>query len=158
MISKPTKYESFDIPNEYICPLTLEIMVNPLMDRYGRSYERSAILEWIASTTISCSDNDDNDNGPPTCPITRRPLYAKDLIPNNKLRNEILLWREAHGDDITTEEIMMDNVVIIEQELQRALTVWGKLHSNHIAMKEQQQRRPSRRCNHNRWIRMFSSK
>jgi U-box domain len=155
MISTPIKYENDNIPNEYICPLTLEIMVDPLMDRFGRSYERSAILEWIATRSVQ---NNDSDNTSPTCPITRRPLYAKDLISNNKLRKEILEWRYAHGDDVTTDDIMMDQTTQLEEEVNRALKVWGNVHAHHLVMKEQQRTQSRRNNNHYRWIRLFSNK
>ena len=35
------------IPDEYICPLTLEIMDKPLMNRYGHNFERDAILACL---------------------------------------------------------------------------------------------------------------
>jgi U-box domain len=97
-----------DIPETYKCPLTLDIMVDPLMNRHGRSYERSAIVEWI--TTKS-----------PTCPITRQPMKVTDLVSNNRLRKEILEWRRNQGDD-TTADTQHDEATIVEEEVIRALT------------------------------------
>lgn len=103
--STTSKEDNYCIPHEFICPLTLEIMVNPLMDRSGRSFERRAILEWITTQNS-------------TCPITRQPLFVKDLIPNNKLRTEIMSWRVENGDD--TQNISLDDTIQVE-EMTRAL-------------------------------------
>jgi hypothetical protein len=80
-----------NIPKAYICPITKEVMIDPLMNRSGQSYERTAIVEWITSTKHG-----------PYCPVTKATLRMKDLIPNSKLRNEIRTWRETNDcEDMT---------------------------------------------------------
>jgi U-box domain len=106
-IDDTTEKNYGSIPHEFICPLTMEIMIHPVMDRYGRSYERSAIAEWITTQNA-------------TCPITRQLLHIKNLYPNNKLRKEIARWREEQGDDITLDSSMDENT-IIEEEFIRAI-------------------------------------
>ena len=54
-----------------LCPITLEPMTEPVIDPEGNTYEKSAILEWIALHNNS--------------PITRRPLRAECLVPNRAL-------------------------------------------------------------------------
>ena len=58
-----------DVPPEFICPITQELIVFPVMSRYGLNYERQAILEWL-------------QKGNPTCPMTRKPLRPSMLLPN----------------------------------------------------------------------------
>ena len=108
--SNARNMEDVGIPHEFICPLTLEIMNNPLMDRSGRSFERAAIVEWITTKNS-------------TCPLTRQPLFVKDLLPNNKLRNEIMQWREEQGEDFTLDASQDKNVIRVE-ELNRMIRVW----------------------------------
>lgn len=67
------------IPSEFICPITLEVMIHPLMSRCGHNFERHAILEWIS-----------NGNG--GCPLTRQPMALEDLIPNKRLETQIAMW------------------------------------------------------------------
>lgn len=69
------------IPQEFICPITLQVMVHPLTTRTGLSFERSAILDWL-----ECYE---------TCPLTRQPLRACDLIRNVPLEARIGFWRQA---------------------------------------------------------------
>lgn len=71
------------IPDEFICPLTLEVFVDPIMTRSGLTFERHAILEWIVN------------EGNATCPITRTPLFPSMMVPNVALRLRIRNWRHA---------------------------------------------------------------
>jgi hypothetical protein len=54
------------------CPISKQIMQDPVVDTYGHSYERSAILKWL--------------EGNMTSPNTRQPLRREDLRPNHALR------------------------------------------------------------------------
>ena len=65
-------------PSEHYCPITLNIMENPVVASDGFSYERDEIARWIAA------------NG--TSPMTRAPLSC-DLHPNQSLKILIADWR-----------------------------------------------------------------
>ena len=91
MINLATEGE-LEIPSKYVCPLTLEIMQDPVLSRYGQSYERSAIIKWLAK-------------GNTGCPLTRQPLTLSGLITNHKLRSEIRRWQVANQEDVT---VIMD--------------------------------------------------
>jgi hypothetical protein len=60
------------LPEAYYCPITQEVMKDPVVDIDGNSYERTAIEDWLARNTTS--------------PITRNPLQITDLRPNRALR------------------------------------------------------------------------
>jgi U-box domain len=75
------------VPHEFVCPITHEIMKDPLMRRCGLSYEREAIISWLY----------DHNNA---CPITRDRLSPRDLVPNSALRRKISAWLEANGSMI----------------------------------------------------------
>eukprot|EP00121_Abeoforma_whisleri_P005064 Awhi_evm1s4580 len=55
-----------DIPQSFLCPLTLQIMKDPVMDGEGNSYEREAIEKWLDCKSHS--------------PVTRNPLSLKEAI------------------------------------------------------------------------------
>lgn len=42
-----TNYDDSDIPNEFICPITQEIMCDPVVAADGFTYEREAIQKWL---------------------------------------------------------------------------------------------------------------
>ena len=71
------------VPDEFICHITLEIMSNPVMTRWGNSFEREAILQWLSS------------HG--QCPLTRNPMSLKDIIVNKVLREKINQWKSCIG-------------------------------------------------------------
>ena len=54
-----------------ICPITHDVMREPVIDHEGNSYEKSAILEWLKVNSTS--------------PVSRNPLFAEQLIPNRAL-------------------------------------------------------------------------
>ena len=65
-----------DIDPMMICPITHEIMRDPVSDNEGNNYEKSAITEWIT-------------RGNKNSPTTRQPLFLTDLIPNRELKDVI---------------------------------------------------------------------
>jgi hypothetical protein len=66
---------SSHIPNNFICPITHEVLKDPVVDKEGHSYEREAIIEWLNHHGIS--------------PMTRRPMTTSDLVPNRALQEII---------------------------------------------------------------------
>lgn len=63
------EYESF------LCPISQEIMTDPIITPRGITYDRKSILNWLKKSNI--------------CPITKSPLNDKDLISNYSLKNAI---------------------------------------------------------------------
>ncbi|XP_058754653.1 U-box domain-containing protein 15-like [Vicia villosa] len=75
---------SLVIPHEFLCPITLEIMTDPVIVASGQTYERESIEKWFNS----------NHN---SCPKTRQPLEHLQLAPNCALKNLIAEWCENHN-------------------------------------------------------------
>lgn len=73
-----------EIPDAFLCPITNDIMVSPVMTRSGQSFDRTAILEWLV-------------NHGNTCPLTRQPLNASNLVTNHALRIRIDQWCKANN-------------------------------------------------------------
>jgi hypothetical protein len=99
-------------PNYMICPITKDIMKDPVMTKYGVSYERSAILRKLEKE----GDKD---------PITGKALYATDICTNHKLAFEIKQWNLHYGeayDEMTRLEVETKTVkaTMISQGYQTA--------------------------------------
>lgn len=75
--------DSVVIPEDFLCPISLDRMKDPVIVSTGQTYERSSIQRWI-------------DCGNQTCPKTRQKLDNLSLTPNYVLRSLILLWCEAN--------------------------------------------------------------
>ncbi|KAM1744143.1 hypothetical protein ACFX11_011064 [Malus domestica] len=77
-IKKPDANSSA-IPDDFICPITLELMRDPVIVATGQTYERSYIQRWV-------------DCGNTTCPKTQQKLVNLTLTPNYVLRSLIAQW------------------------------------------------------------------
>jgi len=70
-----------NVPKNYVCPITQEIMENPVSDSLGHSYEKAAIERWL---------NEHN-----TSPVTGQRLPNKTLTLNHALRSVIEEWKSS---------------------------------------------------------------
>ncbi|ELU10109.1 hypothetical protein CAPTEDRAFT_93086 [Capitella teleta] len=73
LIEKPAAIDDDGAPDEYLCPITRELMTDPVMASDGYTYEREAIISWINS-------------GQSNSPMTNAPLLTSDLTPNRSLK------------------------------------------------------------------------
>ena len=62
----------FALKNDLRCPITLEVMRDPVLAGDGHSYERAAIERWLSSHRTS--------------PLTGRVMPTAQLLPNHRLR------------------------------------------------------------------------
>ncbi|KAJ8543792.1 hypothetical protein K7X08_025410 [Anisodus acutangulus] len=72
------------IPDDFRCPISLELMRDPVIVSTGQTYERSCIEKWLEA-------------GHSTCPKTQQALTSRALTPNYVLRSLIAQWCEANG-------------------------------------------------------------
>jgi uncharacterized protein len=73
-----------EVPEDYICPLTLEIYNDPVVAADGHTYEREEIQKWI-------------DSGKRLSPISGTRMNSKKLTPNHKMRSQISTWKDEHA-------------------------------------------------------------
>ncbi|KAG2321086.1 hypothetical protein Bca4012_055900 [Brassica carinata] len=88
----------------FICPLTKEVMHDPVTLENGRTFEREAIEKWFKE----CSET----GKPPSCPITSQTLSSADVSPSIALRNTIQEWRsrnDAAKLDIARQALFIGN-------------------------------------------------
>ncbi|CAN9507212.1 unnamed protein product [Ophioblennius macclurei] len=69
-------------PDEFLCPITRELMRDPVIAADGFSYEREAIESWINTKNRSS-------------PMTNLPLLTTLLTPNHTLKMAIGRWRTS---------------------------------------------------------------
>ncbi|KAL8201627.1 hypothetical protein R6Q57_010774 [Mikania cordata] len=77
-MSDPVK--GIEIPSFFVCPISLEIMKDPVTLSTGITYDRESIEKWLC--------NKKNN----TCPITKQILTDIELTPNHTLRRLIQSW------------------------------------------------------------------
>ncbi|KAI8573859.1 hypothetical protein RHMOL_Rhmol01G0308300 [Rhododendron molle] len=83
-VSAEEAHKSIIIPDDFRCPISLELMRDPVIVSTGQTYERSCIEKWL-------------DAGHDTCPKTQQALSSTALTPNYVLRSLIAQWCEANG-------------------------------------------------------------
>uniref|UniRef100_A0A9L0IQF7 WD repeat, SAM and U-box domain-containing protein 1 n=1 Tax=Equus asinus TaxID=9793 RepID=A0A9L0IQF7_EQUAS len=74
---------SSGVPDEFICPITRELMKEPVIASDGYSYEKEAMENWISKKKR-------------TSPMTNLVLPSVVLIPNRTLKMAINRWLETH--------------------------------------------------------------
>lgn len=67
------------IPNHFQCPITMELMKDPVTLSSGITYDRESIETWLNAGNF-------------TCPVTNQFLRNFDQIPNHTLRKMIQDW------------------------------------------------------------------
>lgn len=83
MIKQSKSRSSVPIPADFCCPLSLELMTDPVIVSSGQTYERAFIKKWI-------------DLGLTVCPKTRQTLAHTNLIPNYTVKALIANWCELN--------------------------------------------------------------
>lgn len=66
------KYVPQDVLKHFECPISLTYFVDPVISKYGNTFERKDIVNWLKMKS--------------ECPLTRQPLTIYDIRDNNNLR------------------------------------------------------------------------
>ena len=74
-------------PADFKCPISLELMTDPVTLGDGMTYERASIERWLAA-------------GNTTSPVTNAELSSLILAPNQFAKNTIRAWREGEGAEL----------------------------------------------------------
>ncbi|XP_057954623.1 U-box domain-containing protein 17-like [Malania oleifera] len=72
------------IPKDFCCPISLELMRDPVIVSTGQTYDRISIVQWM-------------EEGNYSCPKTGQALDNSRLVPNKALQSLISRWCIAHG-------------------------------------------------------------
>ena len=88
------------VPNEFYCPITGDLMIDPVSDPMGHSYEKASIITWLETSNTS--------------PITRMPLEERQLTENIALKRSISSIREK----ITEDQLKIDSRICDEEQKQ----------------------------------------
>lgn len=84
-----------EIPQSFLCPITHNIMTDPVIDKEGNSWERQSILDWISAHHTS--------------PMTRNRLEAADLSPNRALKDLIEAFQRGENVQVQSSTLAVVN-------------------------------------------------
>ena len=68
-------------PEEFLCPLTLELMRDPVIAADGHTYERAAIAAWLARKSTS--------------PVTNERIVSHEVVPAHTIRSMIARFADG---------------------------------------------------------------
>ncbi|KAI4334174.1 hypothetical protein L6164_018895 [Bauhinia variegata] len=80
--------DEIEVPPHFLCPISLQLMRDPVTVSTGITYDRENIETWL----FSCKNS--------SCPVTKQSLSDTDLTPNHVLRRLIQAWctlNASHG-------------------------------------------------------------
>ncbi|KAL0436246.1 UNVERIFIED_CONTAM: E3 ubiquitin-protein ligase PUB23 [Sesamum radiatum] len=92
-----------EIPCYFLCPISMQLMKDPVTVSTGITYDRENIEKWL----FSCMKT--------TCPVTKQDLSATDLTPNHTLRRHIQAWCTLNAHErIMTPKPPVDRSLILK--------------------------------------------
>lgn len=86
-------------PHEFVCPLSRQLMKDPVVLASGQTYDRPFIQKWLK-------------DGHRTCPETKQVLSHSVLTPNHLVRKMILQWCQKHGIELPSPSLDEDQDII----------------------------------------------
>lgn len=109
------------VPDDFRCPISLDLMKDPVIVSTGQTYERVCIERWLEA-------------GHDTCPKTQQKLPNKSLTPNYVLRSLIAQWCEANGIEPPKRPAQLSNAppLCTASEHSKVLELLQKLSSQNL--------------------------
>ncbi|KAF7054440.1 hypothetical protein CFC21_062112 [Triticum aestivum] len=110
------------VPDDFRCPISLDLMKDPVIVSTGQTYERGCIERWLEA-------------GHGTCPKTQQKLPNKSLTPNYVLRSLIAQWCEANGVEPPKRPAQLNNTpaTCTASEHSKVIELLQKLSSQNLA-------------------------
>ncbi|KAL3628141.1 hypothetical protein CASFOL_027187 [Castilleja foliolosa] len=94
---------NIEIPEYFVCPISLDIMKDPVTTLSGITYDRGSIERWLFNNTKY------------TCPVTMQPLTGDKpdiLTPNHTLSRLIKSWSSVNcGPELYLSPLHINNLI-----------------------------------------------
>ncbi|KAF3571350.1 hypothetical protein F2Q69_00061520 [Brassica cretica] len=111
--------QEIEIPTFFLCPISLDIMKDPVIVSTGITYDRDSIEKWLFTGKKN------------TCPVTKQVITETDLTPNHTLRRLIQSWctlNASHG----IERIPTPKPPISKSEIEKLINDSSSSHQNQV--------------------------
>lgn len=114
--SLSSQLDAIDVPDEFRCPISRELMRDPVVLSTGQTYDRPFIQKWLKE-------------GQRTCPQTQQVLSHTVLTPNHLVRELIAQWCNEHGIELPPPIQDADDGVITDADRGRLNSLLEKMSS-----------------------------
>ncbi|KAK6163682.1 hypothetical protein DH2020_000546 [Rehmannia glutinosa] len=111
------------VPEEFKCPLSKELMRDPVIIATGQTYDRPFIQKWLKA-------------GNRTCPQTQQVLSHTIVTPNHLIRDMITQWCDNHGINLPNSVQYINDEGLTEADRDHFLSLLGKMSSTLSEQKE----------------------
>ncbi|KAF3546979.1 hypothetical protein DY000_02001915 [Brassica cretica] len=111
--------EEIEIPPFFLCPISLEIMKDPVIVSTGITYDRDSIEKWLFSGKKN------------SCPVTKQDITDADLTPNHTLRRLIQSWCTLNAS-YGVERIPTPRSPICKSEIEKLIKDSASSHKNQV--------------------------
>lgn len=111
------------VPEEFKCPLSKELMRDPVIIATGQTYDRPFIQKWLKS-------------GNRICPRTQQVLSHTILTPNHLIREMIAQWCKNHGIKLPDSLQYIGDDGLTEADRDHFLNLLEKMSANVSEKKE----------------------
>ncbi|XXG41454.1 hypothetical protein AAC387_Pa01g1905 [Persea americana] len=91
------------VPEHFLCPISSELMKDPVVLATGQTYDRPFIQAWLNA-------------GHRTCPRTQQVLSHSILTPNHLIQNMISKWCEDHGVELPSSVLNSEKEGLTQKE------------------------------------------
>ncbi|RVW60576.1 U-box domain-containing protein 9 [Vitis vinifera] len=111
------------LPQEFRCPISKQLMRDPVVVATGQTYDRPFIQKWLK-------------DGHRTCPRTQQVLSHTILTPNNLVREMISEWCKEHGIELPKPVEDVDEEVITDADRGHMNSLLERMSSSASDQKE----------------------
>ncbi|OIW01307.1 hypothetical protein TanjilG_10468 [Lupinus angustifolius] len=109
-------HKNVTCPDEFKCPISKELMRDPVIVASGLTYDRSFIQKWLSA-------------GNRTCPSTQQVLSHTVLTPNRLIRQMIEQWSKKQGIELSNSFNYLNEEGITEADRDQFLCLLKKMSS-----------------------------
>ncbi|KAL1219003.1 E3 ubiquitin-protein ligase PUB23 [Cardamine amara subsp. amara] len=131
--------EEIEIPSFFLCPISLEIMKDPVIVSTGITYDRESIEKWLFSGKQKL------------CPVTKQDISDADLTPNHTLRRLIQSWCTLNAS-YGVERIPTPRPPICKSEIEKLVKDSASSHQNQVKCLKRLRQIVSENATNNRYL------
>ncbi|XP_010541793.1 PREDICTED: E3 ubiquitin-protein ligase PUB22-like [Tarenaya hassleriana] len=111
--------QEIEVPPFFLCPISLEIMKDPVIVSTGITYDRESIEKWLFSGKNK------------TCPVTKQAVTDTDPTPNHTLRRLIQSWCTLNAS-YGIERIPTPKPPICKSEIEKLIRDSASSYQNQV--------------------------
>lgn len=111
------------VPEEFRCPISRGLMMDPVVLATGQTYDRKFIQRWL-------------NDGHRTCPQTQQVLSHTILTPNLLVRDMISQWCKEHGIELPKPVQGIDDEVVTDADRNYLSSLLNKMSQSLSDQKE----------------------